>query len=296
VQQRRIDTHCGAILVVPVQYQDRLLGTLTAVNHPNQPDFTEADVDLMVTMANQTAVAIQNAQTEAQRTQLLYDVVAANRELNDFAYVVSHDLKAPLRAIGSLANWLATDYADKLGPEGQQQLDLLMGRVKRMNALIDGILYYSRVGRLREEKKAVSFAETIADAIIMLAPPSHIHIQVETELPVVIGEPTRLQQVWQNLIGNALKFMDKPQGEIKIGCLDKGGEWQFYVADNGPGIEARHFAKIFQLFQTLTPRDRQENTGVGLTIVQKIVELHGGKIWLESQVGVGSTFWFTLPK
>lgn len=229
----------------------------------------------------------ERKQAEVKQAQLLQELESVNRELNDFAYVVSHDLKAPLRAIGSLASWLATDYAEQLGPEGQEQLDLLVGRVKRMHALIDGILQYSRVARSREEREVVNLNYLLAEVVEMLGPPAQIDIRLENDLPGVTGERTRLQQLLQNLLSNAIKFMDKPQGEIRIGCTALEDAWQIHVADNGPGIEAKHFGKIFQLFQTLTPRDEFESTGVGLALVKKIVELHGGKIWVESTVGQG---------
>ncbi|MEO7558849.1 MAG: ATP-binding protein, partial [Nitrosospira sp.] len=110
------------------------------------------------------------------------------------------------------------------------------------------------------------------------------------------AEPTRIQQIFQNLLSNAINYMDKPQGEIRIACCVEGEQWKFSIADNGPGIEARHFERIFQLFQTLAPRDRIESTGVGLALVKKIVEMYSGQIWIESKAGEGSTFFFTLPK
>jgi signal transduction histidine kinase len=130
----------------------------------------------------------------------------------------------------------------------------------------------------------------------MLAAPENITITLENELPTIQCEPTRITQVFQNLISNAVKYMDKSQGQIKVGCVEDNGFWKFSIADNGPGIEEKHFEKIFQLFQTLAPRDNVESTGVGLTVAKKIVELYGGRIWVESKVGEGSTFFFTLPK
>jgi signal transduction histidine kinase len=130
----------------------------------------------------------------------------------------------------------------------------------------------------------------------MLAPSPGIGIAIDGRLPTVTGERTRLQQVFQNLISNAIKHLDKPEGHIRIAGADAGDVWRFSVADNGPGIEVRHHERIFQLFQILTPRDRKESTGVGLALVKKIVELYGGRVWLESEAGKGSTFFFTLPK
>ncbi|SCX58793.1 Tar ligand binding domain-containing protein [Nitrosospira sp. Nsp1] len=233
---------------------------------------------------------------EEQKASLMADLESANEELKSFAYVVSHDLKAPLRAIGALADWLSTDYVDKFDDEGREHMRLLVSRVHRMGNLIDGILQYSRVGRVRETPVAVDVGEVVEDVIELLAPPPNINITVENHLPTVVIEPTRIQQILQNLISNAIKYMDKPRGEIRITCIAEGEQWKFSVVDNGPGIESRHFERIFQLFQTLAPRDRIESTGVGLALVKKIVEMYGGSVWVESTMGKGSTFFFTLPQ
>jgi signal transduction histidine kinase len=130
----------------------------------------------------------------------------------------------------------------------------------------------------------------------MISPPKNISITIENELPTIRCEPTRISQVFQNLLSNAVKYMDKADGVIKINYIEENGFWKFSVADNGPGLEERYFEKIFKIFQTLAPRDEFESTGIGLTVVKKIVEMYGGKIWVESEIGNGSTFLFTLPK
>ncbi len=237
----------------------------------------------------------QRKQAERENRQLLQELTSANEELTNFAYVVSHDLKAPLRGIGSLADWLATDYAHHFNDEGREHMRLLINRVHRMGALIDGILQYSRVGRVREARVAVDLNRLLADVVDLLAPPAHITVTVQPGMPTLTLEPTRLQQVFHNLISNAIKYMDKPQGQVRVGWSELDGEWRFTVADNGPGIEARHFERIFQLFQTLAPRDRVESTGVGLALVKKIVEMYQGRVGVDSVMGQGSTFWFTLP-
>lgn len=233
---------------------------------------------------------------EEQRALLMHELESANEELKNFGYVVSHDLKAPLRAIGSLANWLSADYADKFDDEGKEHMRLLISRVYRMDGLIDGILQYSRVGRVKETIIAVDLDRLVREVIDLLAPPANITVSIVNFLPTVMVEPTRIQQVFQNLLSNAIKYMDKSEGAIRIACVAEGRQWKFSITDNGPGIEQQHFEKIFQLFQTLAPRDRVESTGVGLALVKKIVEMYGGRIWLESTVGRGSTFFFTLPR
>ena len=238
----------------------------------------------------------ERKRAEEKAQQLLQDLTSANEELTNFAYVVSHDLKAPLRGIGSLADWLAHDYSDKFNDEGKEHMRLLINRVHRMGALIDGILQYSRVGRIKEAAVPVKLDEVVAEVVDLLAPPENIKVTVMPGLPTVVGEPTRIQQLFHNLVSNAVKYMDKPQGEIDVGWADEGAHWRFHVRDNGPGIAERHFERIFQLFQTLAPRDRVESTGVGLALVKKIVEMYQGRVWLESELGKGTTFYFTLPK
>ena len=238
----------------------------------------------------------ERKQAEEQSARLMQEIRSANEELTSFAYVVSHDLKAPLRAIGSLADWLSTDYADKFDDEGKEHMRLLINRVHRMSGLIDGILQYSRVGRVKEALADVNLNALVRDVIDLLSPPAHITITVDQELPTIRIEPTRIEQVFQNLISNAIKYMDKAEGRVHIACSADGNGWRFSVQDNGAGIEPRHFERIFQLFQTLAPRDRVESTGVGLALVKKIVEMYGGQVSIESSPGVGSTFSFTLPR
>ena len=238
----------------------------------------------------------ERKRAEERQALLIKKLEEVNGELKDFAYVVAHDLKAPLRGIDSLANWLSTDYADKLDKNAQEQLDLLVGRVKRMDSLIDGILDYSRVGRAGEKKAKIDLNELVADVIDSMAVPENIEIKLENKLPCIVAEKIQMEQVFQNLLSNAVKFMDKPEGRIQIGCVVKDGCWEFRVSDNGPGIDKKHFEKIFQIFQTLTHRGELESTGIGLAIVKKIIERAGGQVWVKSKVGTGSVFFFNWPK
>jgi two-component system sensor kinase FixL len=233
--------------------------------------------------------------SERKNAELIKEAASNNRELEDFAYIVSHDLKAPLRGIKTLVDWIATDYEEKLDAQGKEQLNLLSNRVDRMHNLINGILQYSRIGRMKEERVIVDLNKHVPEIIDMLAPSENITITVENKLPVIECDQTRILQVFQNLISNAIKYMDKSEGRIKIDCAEENGFWKFSITDNGPGIEEKHYHRIFQIFQTLSARDDFESTGVGLTLVKKIIELYHGKIWIESKVGQGSTFIFTLP-
>ncbi len=233
---------------------------------------------------------------EKQIEQYARQLEGMNQELKDFAYIVSHDLKAPLRAVAQLAHWLSEDYGKILGEEGKELTELMVARISRMYALIEGILTYSRIGRVKEKKDKVSLSVLVTQVIDVLNPPEHIEISIKTELPVVMADATQMEQVFQNLLNNAIKYMDKPRGYINIHCYDEENQWEFSVTDNGPGIDNKYHEKVFQIFQTLAPKDEQESTGIGLTLVKKIVELYGGTVWFDSEPGKGTTFFFILPK
>ena len=238
----------------------------------------------------------QQKENEESQQQLVARLEETNKELDNFAYIVSHDLKAPLRGIGSLANWLLTDYRDKLDEEGADIINLLVNRVERMKNFIDGILQYSRVTRAKENYVEINLNKLIKEVVELLSPPKDIKIIVDAEMPIIKGEVIYIEQIYQNLISNAIKFMDKPNGEINISFSSDEDFWELSVSDNGAGIDEKYFNKIFMIFQTLQPRDKFESTGIGLSIVKKIVETSGGKIWLESTINKGTTFYFTLPK
>jgi len=219
-----------------------------------------------------------------------------NKELQEFAYITAHDLKTPLRGIGTLAEWLSTDYADKFDEQGQKHVKLLAERAKRADKLVDSILQYSSAGQLREEQEQVDLNTVLPEIICEIDPPENIKITLDNELPVLMCKKTHIRQVFRNLLSNAVKHMDKEKGHIKVACLEENGFWKFSVVDNGPGINRKYFKKIFKIFQMLSPTDKTESTGIGLSIAKKIVKMNAGRIWVESNPGEGSTFYFTLPK
>jgi len=232
---------------------------------------------------------------QTRKEELLRQIESVNSELADFAHIVSHDLKAPLQGIGTLTDWLVDDFSDKLGEKGVETLNLLKGRVRRMNALIEGILSYSKVGREKESIDNVDIRELLDDVVDTISLPENIEIELVSGIETIYCDRTRLEQVFQNLLTNAIKYNDKEKGKIKINCMKEGGHFKFSFSDNGIGIGEKYFEKIFQIFQTLAPRDKGQTTGVGLAIVKKIIENYGGEIWLESEVGRGTTFYFMLP-
>ncbi|PIB33613.1 two-component sensor histidine kinase [Gaetbulibacter sp. 5U11] len=239
---------------------------------------------------NQTKEIIQmNKQKQALLNELAYQ----NQELSDYAHMVSHDLKSPLRSIDALTSWLSEDYAEVFDSNGKNTLDLIRDNVEKMDTLISGILEYSTIGKNQIETYDVDANLLIDNILKIIHVPTNISI-IKTNLPVLRGDKYRLQQLFQNLISNAIKYNDKDQGTIKIGAEEKTDYWQFYIKDNGKGIDKSYFDKIFKTLIKL--ENNPDSTGIGLSIVKKIVELYGGTIWLESQVNVGTTFYFTLKK
>jgi two-component system sensor kinase FixL len=225
------------------------------------------------------------------------DLSHSNQELQEFAYIVAHDLKAPLRGIVTLANWITTDYAEKLGQDGKEQLDMLISKAKQTSNMINDILEYSKAGRKQQDMKEVDLNILLKEMIDGLDKGENNEVTFDDNFPTVICDKTQIFQVFQNLLTNAIKYMDKSEGKIHVGCSeDQQGSWLFSVSDNGPGIDKIYFEKIFKIFQTVSPKERADSTGIGLSIVKKIVELNGGKVWLESEVGKGTTFFFTFPK
>jgi PAS domain S-box-containing protein len=233
------------------------------------------------------------ANSLAKTTNVL---IKRNQELDQFAYVVSHDLKAPLRAIANLSSWIEEDLSDSMTEDTLHQMNLLRGRVHRMEGLIEGLLQYSRVGRMQVASETVKVEKLLAEIIDSLAPPSGFEVKVEPGMPTFVTEKLALQQVFANLISNAIKHNRGESGHIKISVKELDDFYQFSVADDGPGIAPQYHDKVFVIFQTLEARDKVENTGIGLSLVKKIVEGQGGSISLESAEGEGATFRFTWSK
>lgn len=257
-----------------------------------------------ITARKQAEQALQqvNATLEqrvAERTQQLaaknLELERSNRELDKFAYVASHDLKSPLRAIEHLAQWISQDAGHLLPDASQVHLTKLHGRVQRMKALLDDLLAYSRVGRLPQSYELVNLQQLLGDILILLNAPPTFHVTVVQPLPTIHTQRIPLETVLRNLISNAIKHHNRPDGQVQI-AVHEQGEWlEFVIRDDGPGIDPQFFERIFEIFQTLKPRDHVEGSGMGLAIVKKTLDLVGGTITVESDVGAGTTFRFTWP-
>ena len=238
----------------------------------------------------------ERKKAEIQLNEYLSDLEKTNKELDKFAYIVSHDLKAPLRAIGNLTDWITQDSADSLSDESKENFQIIKGRVKRMEQLINAILEYSKVSKHKGTQELFSFNEIIHNAVDLAGTDSNCKVEISGTMPEYYGDKVKYQQVFMNLISNGIKHNNKEQKKIEISCREEGKFWEFMIKDNGPGIDKRFHEKVFVIFQTLKARDEFESTGIGLSIVKKIVEEAGGSIRIESTPGEGAAFYFTVPK
>ncbi len=226
------------------------------------------------------------------------ELARSNQELDDFAYIASHDLKEPLRGIHNYANFLLEDYADRLDADGRAKLETLTALARRMEALIDSLLEFSRVGRVElsnQETDLNALVRSTLESLQITLLEDRVEVRIPRPLPTVRCDQVRVREVFHNLIINAIKYNDKPQKWVEIGWTSAGGRPELHVRDNGIGMLQKHHGAIFRMFKRLHGRDKfGGGTGVGLTIVKKIVERHGGEIRVESSVGAGTTFFFTL--
>ena len=306
-----------ANLVVPILMQPSkegkqpaLWGLLVAHHCRETREWHTTELSLLEDLAVQLAIAIQQSQLVSKLQRRAVDLASANsrlkktskllkirnQELDEFAYVASHDLKAPLRAIANLAQWLKEDLDGTIPEDNRQQLDLMQTRVKRLEGFIEGLLQYSRAGRQNIDVQPLCPLQLLQDIIDSLTPPETMRIVLPETGPTLNTEKLLLQQVLTNLISNAIKYHHRSDGCITVSIKDMDSMVEFAVADDGPGIAPDYHERIFGVFQTLVSRDTIESTGIGLSIVKKLVENQGGEITLSSELGKGSTFSFTWPK
>jgi PAS domain S-box-containing protein len=224
------------------------------------------------------------------------ELARSNAELERFAYAASHDLRAPLRAINQLGRWISEDEGNTLTAESRRHLALVQGRVSRMDRLLVDLLEFSRAGRSQTPPEEVDVSELIADVSETAHCPEGFRIEVGSALPTLVTHRLPLARVFMNLVDNAIKHHDRPSGRLLISAASVGDLVRFTVSDDGPGIPPEHHQRIFEMFQTLKPRDQVEGSGMGLTLVRKLVELAGGEIGVERRAGRGATFYFTWPR
>jgi PAS domain S-box-containing protein len=290
-------------VAMPIYLEGKAVGVIN-INSPEKNAFNEEELKLLEIVAQQIEVAIKNAQkaealrqSEEALSRQAQELARSNAELEQFAYVASHDLQEPLRMVASYMQLLERRYKDKLDSDAKEFINYAVDGSKRMQRLINDLLMYSRVGT-----RGKPFEQTDCNTVLDKAL-NNLKIAIEERkalvthdpLPTVMGDPTQLIQLFQNLIGNAIKFCNGRRPEVHIGVESKSGDWLFSVRDNGIGIAPEYFERIFVIFQRLHNKEEYSGTGIGLAVCKKIVERHGGRIWVESELGKGTTFYFTIP-
>ncbi len=240
----------------------------------------------------------QRKAMENKLRETLEKLKQSNAELEQFAYVASHDLQEPLRMVASYVQLLQRRYQGKLDPEADEFIAYAVDGANRMRGLIDDLLTYSRVGRLGKPFEPTNLESTLDIVLKNLQASIADNKATVTHdtLPVIKADGSQLVQLFQNLIGNAIKFHGEEPPHVHVSAVDKGSEWEFAVRDNGIGIDPQYFERLFKIFQRLHTREEYPGSGIGLAVCKKIVERHGGRIWIESQIGKGSTIYFTLSK
>ncbi|HAN77361.1 MAG TPA: hypothetical protein DCQ31_06090 [Bacteroidales bacterium] len=245
---------------------------------------------------NNNKIDKQTKNLENEVNTRTFQLQKINEELEKFAYIVSHDLKTHVRGIANLSSWLAVDYSHLLDDEGKNIINIMVSRAELMNELIEAILQYSRLGRITESMEVIDLKLLIEEVIQVLQVPPHIKVSLPQRLPQIYAEKVRIMQLFQNLLGNAVKFNDKAAGLVEINVSENTNLYEFTVFDNGPGIPAKYQAKAFEIFQKVHDHANKSGTGIGLTVVKRIVELYGGTIRIESDGTNGTAFVFSLSK
>ncbi|WP_298223972.1 PAS domain S-box protein [Flavobacterium sp.] len=231
---------------------------------------------------------------EQQREFLVDSLAKSNKELEDYAAIVSHDLKSPLRSIHSLITWIKEDNDKEFNPQTLQYLGMMENKVEKMDHLIEGILTYAKIDKADVAMENINTHEIVQNIINIIHIPPHISVTIKNSLPVIKGDRFRIQQLFQNIISNAVNYIDKPSGIVEIDCQSMPKHYVFSIKDNGPGIAKDNQEKIFKIFQSLGSSDK--STGLGLSIVKKIIDLYQGEIWIESEINQGATFYIQLNK
>ena len=286
-----------SFMMVPMVSKHGIIGVLSVYSHAPEM-YSQEHLTLLQSIAHLAGISIEKAQLYQETIRKSREIEARNKELDDFTYVVSHDLKEPLISVEGYAKMIRHEFQHQLDDGGREYLQAVMDSCQHMKRLIDDLLLLSRISKLTEKRAKVQLAPLIDDVLEELRfsiRERKAEIVVEPGLPDVVGVDTHLRIVFRNLIANALKFCDKPIPWIEIGSRSTAEATVIFVRDNGIGIEAAHFEKIFLIFQRLHRKDEFEGVGAGLTIVRKIIESHGGKIWVESTLGEGATFVFSIP-
>jgi signal transduction histidine kinase len=283
-------------LAVPIMSRSGAAIGAIVLGHTAIDVFTERAERTATELAAHAAIALDNAQLYDEAQRLIAELAKANAELDQFAYAASHDLRAPLRGISNLATWIDEDLPPTTDATIKEHLRLLRQRAARLDRLINGLLELSRIGRARHKTERVDVTELLHETIQLASPRETARVMMIGEMPMLVTQRVALQQVLLHLVTNALQHAGRDDVVVRISALDRGDDWELAVEDNGAGIPREHQARVWQLFQTLQPRDAADTTGIGLTIVKKHVESNGGRVWIDPEAQAGAAIRFTWPK
>lgn len=290
-----------SLITIPKIKNNELVGFIgfDSVNKLNKYNDREKEIlfvyaNMLVNLEQRKEYEERIQEQETKKQELLEHLSQQNKALNEYAHVVSHDLKAPLINIHTLVSWFMDDNKDKITEDEYFPLQKVLFNVEKMDLLIKGILDYSTIDRIDTEDSLVNLNKTIEEVLQTLLIPEHITIKAQNNMPTLFGNTWRFKQVFQNLIQNAVKYCDKTQGRVEVGFTENEDMYQFFVKDNGIGINPNYFHKIFKIFTKL--ESTGSSSGIGLSIVEKIIKYYKGEIWVESKEGMGTVFYFTLPK
>ena len=285
----------------PIKELTKISSIITEGNLSSRASInTNDEIGELARSFNQMTDSLVEAKARVEEQKKLLE--KANKELDSFVYTASHDLRAPLRGIASFAGFLDEDYKDKLDKEGQDHLKEIRDGTKRMNELIEDLLKLSRISRIKNPYEDVDISELINSVIKRIefdVKEKKVDLKIQDKLPVVKCDRIKIAEVFLNLVNNAIKFSsknNKKSPKVEVGYMEEDKFHKFYVKDNGIGIDPKHHQQVFDIFKRLHTADEYEGTGAGLSIVKKVIDDHGGNIWIESELGKGATFYFTIPK
>jgi signal transduction histidine kinase len=289
-------TFIKSMAMVPIRINEPIgaIGNYWAnKRHP-----TQEEISVLQALANVTAVTLENIDLYGQLQTKIKALEISNEELNHFAWAASHDLKSPLRAVENLATWVEEETSGQLSPNGRKWMDMLRGRIRRMEKLLTDILDFAQIDyHLDRQSEELAYGQDLINDIRDIVELGD-HFQLETSADFLSMKWPRkaMTRILINLIGNAIKHHDQGKGIIRISVRDENGKYVVSVSDDGPGIAEKYHDKVFEMFQTIAPRDTKEGSGIGLSIVKKIISLYDGDIWIEPQNQRGATFSFSWPK
>ncbi len=296
----KVDSKMNSRLSIPVIIDSEVKGIISS-EHSKASFFNDNHIKAFNTIARLVAIELKSVvimnhiiSTNQENKSLVQELSLSNDELKDFAYAVSHDLKSPLRSMNTLVNWIEEEFVKFDNDASRENFDHLYRKLDRMDQLIDDLLMYSRVDRGNIDNEEVDFNEVFYDLMETINVPEHITVSLKSDLPTMYLSRVRIKQVFQNLLSNAIKYCDKDPGFVSVSFKEESSHYVFCIRDNGKGIDSIYFKKIFQIFQTL--EKSESSTGIGLSIVKKIIDFYGGKVWVNSIVGSGSVFCFSLSK